>query len=208
MATANPITRIGNLNPDEPFIVDGLDWSWAYVVFCPITYAPGYMAASDGRILSCWKRVSLGIGQGSTFVLSNRWKELEGGTDEDGYRRLILVVSKKRLYRRVHNLILEAFIGPCPPGMVGCHNNGDLANNALRNLRWDTQANNIADKAKHGTMAAGSRIGSSFLTEDQVLQIRQSYASGDTRQTDLAEEYGVNKTTISGIVRRRSWQHV
>lgn len=208
MATADPTTRIANLKPGEPFIVDGLDWSWAFVTFAPVAYAPGYMVASDGRILSCWKRVSLGFGHGTTFVLSDEWRELGGGRDRDGYRKLILVANGKRFYRRVHNLVLESFIGPCPPGKVGCHNNGDLTNNRLWNVRWDTQANNIADKRKHGTVAAGEKIGTSTLKPDQVLVIRELHASGAVKRTELASAFGVNRATIGGIVLRRSWKHI
>lgn len=53
--------------------------------------------------------------------------------------------------RYVHRLVLEAFVGPCPPGMETCHNNGDRFDNRLENLRWDTPSNNGRDKAKHGT---------------------------------------------------------
>lgn len=52
---------------------------------------------------------------------------------------------------KVHILVLEAFVGPRPTGSVGCHNDGNPQNNALLNLRWDTQASNIADALRHGT---------------------------------------------------------
>jgi hypothetical protein len=52
--------------------------------------------------------------------------------------------------KSVHAAVLEAFVGPCPPGMEACHNNGDSQNNRLDNLRWDTSENNNADKLRHG----------------------------------------------------------
>lgn len=52
---------------------------------------------------------------------------------------------------KVHHLVLAAFIGPCPPGMEGCHNDGNPANNESQNLRWDTRAANIQDAIRHGT---------------------------------------------------------
>jgi hypothetical protein len=54
-----------------------------------------------------------------------------------------------RSRRKVHHLILEAFVGPRPEGLKACHNNGDGHDNRLDNLRWDTQANNIADMHRH-----------------------------------------------------------
>lgn len=52
--------------------------------------------------------------------------------------------------RRVHLLVLEAFVGPCPPGLEGCHTNGDGLDNKLTNLRWDTHAANMQDRLRHG----------------------------------------------------------
>lgn len=55
--------------------------------------------------------------------------------------------------RRVltHRLVLSAFVGPCPRGMEGCHNDGNPGNASLDNLRWDTKLGNYADKKRHGT---------------------------------------------------------
>lgn len=52
---------------------------------------------------------------------------------------------------RVHNLVLEAFVGRRPPGLIACHNNGDHHNNHLSNLRWDTYGSNNLDLVRHGT---------------------------------------------------------
>ena len=51
----------------------------------------------------------------------------------------------------LHRLVLEAFVGPCPEGMEGCHNNGDPSDNRLENLRWDTRSGNRYDSVRHGT---------------------------------------------------------
>jgi len=51
----------------------------------------------------------------------------------------------------VHRLVLAAFVGPCPEGQEGCHNDGNPMNNRLTNLRWDTRSGNMLDKVKHGT---------------------------------------------------------
>ncbi|MDV2474211.1 hypothetical protein F8M49_29970 [Rhodococcus zopfii] len=51
---------------------------------------------------------------------------------------------------KVHRLVLEAFAGPAPTGMVCCHNNGDGTDNRLENLRWDTLSSNSQDTVRHG----------------------------------------------------------
>ena len=50
----------------------------------------------------------------------------------------------------VHRIVLEAFVGPCPEGMEGCHNNGNAGDNRLENLRWDTHSENMKDVVRHG----------------------------------------------------------
>ncbi|WP_044476437.1 NUMOD4 motif-containing HNH endonuclease [Rhodococcus aetherivorans] len=51
---------------------------------------------------------------------------------------------------RVHRLVAEAFLGPCPVGMEVCHENGNARDNRVENLRYDTRRSNILDKVRHG----------------------------------------------------------
>ncbi|ART69929.1 hypothetical protein BTO20_16305 [Mycobacterium dioxanotrophicus] len=63
-----------------------------------------------------------------------------------------LILSLGRGYRRrVHQIVMLAFVGPCPDGMEVCHNNGDASDNRLVNLRYDTHKGNEQDKIRHGT---------------------------------------------------------
>jgi hypothetical protein len=52
---------------------------------------------------------------------------------------------------KVHQLVMEAFVGHRPIGMEVCHNDGNNGNNRWTNLRYDTRAANERDKKKHGT---------------------------------------------------------
>lgn len=105
--------------------------------------------------------------------------------------------------RKVHRLVLRAFKGECPDGMEGCHNDGDPGNNHIDNLRWDTPANNHADKIAHGTTNRGERCGTAKLTLEQVRAIRK-----DTRLCRIiAAELGVRATAISRIRAGTRWQH-
>lgn len=51
----------------------------------------------------------------------------------------------------IHRLVLEAFLGPCPAGMEGCHGDGNPTNNHVDNLRWATRSENQLDSVAHGT---------------------------------------------------------
>lgn len=51
----------------------------------------------------------------------------------------------------VHRLVLEAFVGPCPSGMEGCHWNDIPNDNRLTNLRWATKSENRFDCVRNGS---------------------------------------------------------
>lgn len=57
--------------------------------------------------------------------------------------------NRKRVNRKVHRLMLEAFVGPCPDGQEACHWDDVADHNVLENLRWDTRPNNIADRKRN-----------------------------------------------------------
>ena len=46
------------------------------------------------------------------------------------------------------------------------------------------------------------------LTDDQILAIREQYATGAFTQTELAESYGIAQSRISLIVNGKAWSHV
>ena len=82
-----------------------------------------------------------------------------------------------------------------PEGLVMCHGFGCVrACYNPEHLRVDTESANGIDRFRDGT-------GCNKLTVEQVLAIRT-----DTRlQREIAEEYGVIKTTISNIKTGRTW---
>lgn len=59
--------------------------------------------------------------------------------------------------RKVHQLVLEAFVGPRPDKAVACHLNDDPMDNRLENLRWDTCSANIQDAVVNGCHPQSSK---------------------------------------------------
>lgn len=107
---------------------------------------------------------------------------------------------------QVHRLVLEAFVGKRPEGMQCRHLDGNPGNNDVTNLRWDTTWQNALDKTRHGTQICGRKHWCAKLTEAQILQIRKEYTNGAGQI--LADKYGVSKTLICDIVKRKVWKHV
>lgn len=87
--------------------------------------------------------------------------------------------------------------------MQACHNNGDKIDNRPCNLRWDTCANNIGDKKRHGTYRVGERHHLAKLSQWQAELIRMQYAIGNVTMKQLAERFGVKKSTIGNVISGR-----
>src|SRR6185312_11707944 len=74
-------------------------------------------------------------------------------SNQGGYGLVILTANGNAVGRYIHRLVLEAFVGPCPPGMETRHLDGDPRNCALTNLAWGTSSENKQDQIRHGTHA-------------------------------------------------------
>lgn len=100
-------------------------------------------------------------------------------------------------------MVLEAFVGPCPIGYEGCHNDGDPSNNQVANLRWDTHRNNQLDQLKHGTksnppVSFGENHPHSKLTSRQVADIKGAQWFLGVNEA-LAREFNISSASIARI---------
>lgn len=153
---------------------------------------PGYDVSSFGRVRSYRTQ-----GGGATTLSETPRVRKTFVEKLGGYVSLRISVDSKPRNIRVHQLVLTAFVGPCPEGMEGCHfPDRDRTNNWVGNLRWDTKANNSADKKIHGTTRAK-------LTADDVRMVRKLAAEG-AKQKELAKMYGVSQPLISKIIHRKA----
>jgi hypothetical protein len=171
------------------------------VAYKDIEGFPGYKVGDDGSIWSC-RTPGRGFGKFGT------WKKLTQSASGKGYRKVTLMPGY--VPRNVHVIVLTAFVGPCPPDMECCHNNGNPADNRLANLRWDTPKENSADSRRHGTIfrPRGELSGRSKLTTALVISLRADYASGQYTRKELRVKYGISKTAVQNIIVRSRWAHV
>jgi hypothetical protein len=167
--------------------------------FREIAGFPGYRVNRDGEVQSCW-------GRGRRHWRDGTWRPLKPIL-RSGYLTVNLCKSGRKSARLVHCLVLEAFVGPRPPGMVCRHLDGDPSNNSVENLAWGSYAENEADKLRHGTRVRGSAAARSKLREDQVQEIRRQ-RSEDVAIQHLATTYGVSRQTIQSIASGKTWAHL
>lgn len=168
----------------------------AEVEYRVIERFPGYRIGDDGSVWTR-RRTKGGV-----------WRKLSSAP---GPKYLLVNITtergKKGKTRYVHQLVLEAFVGPCPKGMECRHLDGDHLNNNSSNLVWGTRKDNHADKIKHGTTNLGSRSPMAVIDEDMARKIKIMLLEG-MRQKDIAAVTGVGFRTVSNINREVTWRHV
>jgi hypothetical protein len=74
-----------------------------------------------------------------------------------------------------------------------------------------TNADNMRDMVERGRShhPVGSKNPKSKITEEDVKDLRRSYAEGAFRsQFEAADHYGVSQATVSQILRGETWKHV
>ena len=108
---------------------------------------------------------------------------------------------------------IEAY-GPIPPGLLVIHicDNPPCVNPA--HLALGTQASNMADARRKGRThhpfgnqrTVGSKHGMAKLTEDDVVNIKRLL--GTTSQQEIARQFGISQSIISGIATGKRWSHV
>ena len=137
-----------------------------------------------------------------------RGRVLKAGASSAGYLQVRLCRDGTVVTRTVHSLVLEAFAGPCPPGMESLHGRGGNQDNRWpENLRWGTRPENVADRIRDGGYATGSANHKAKLTEAIVITARRREAQGET-STALAREFGVSLSSMHAAIHGKTWRHV
>lgn len=164
--------------------------------FLPIPgYEEKYAVSDRGRVLSSWRRERI----------------LKLGIDRGGYLRVCLYDRHGgRQMKRVHQLVLAAFVGPCLPGREVNHRDGIKTNNRLENLEYMTPLENRHHASENGLTSHGEKHGSAKLSELQVRDIRRTYRwhSREFGTGALARKYGVSDVLIWFIVHGRNWRYL
>lgn len=162
---------------------------------------PGYDVSDLGRVRS-WKKCARFPGPLPRIMVPSGIAK---------YPHVIVMNDGKQQTLSIHRAVLEAFVGPCPDGMEACHGPDHTRSNCrLKNLRWDTRKNNHADMTAAGTRkrpsrtARGVAVGGARLTDELVIEIRESSAS----QRALSKTHGVSQSTIWRAMRLATWRHV
>ena len=131
-------------------------------------------------------------------------------TVKHGYMQVCLSKDGTPSTKRVHRLVAEAFIANPMDKPVVNHINGDKTNNAVSNLEWATNSENEL----HSFRVLGKKPNSPWKGKPRKFARKLSYADAiaiiDSKRPsrELAAEYGVSKTTILNIRKRKIYKEV
>jgi hypothetical protein len=158
-----------------------------------------YEVSDQGRVRSLPRMTPHGIRGG---------RILKGGPTGGRSPRLMVMLSGngRMVGARIHRMVLEAFVGPCPEGLECRHGPGGPFDNRLVNLSWGNHRDNSGpDKLRDGILLHGERNPNAKLSADEVATIRQRAFAGASGRS-LAGEFGVHWVTINNILAGRTWQ--
>ena len=130
-----------------------------------------------------------------------------------GYVEYQGTVNNKNCRIRAHREVALAFLpNPNLKTQVN-HIDGDKQNNHLLNLEWCTPQENMDHAYATGLKSKDhiTRLGQQGrrIPLIEVPNIRRRYAEGNVTQRALANEYGVERTSVHHIVKfKGSYEHV
>lgn len=122
--------------------------------------------------------------------------------------RVVLTFSmpdkSPHVQRYVHKMVLETWVGACPPGLVASHIE-DSTDNRLVNLQYAAR-DKRADAREYARVMAisGGNNGWAKLTMLQVHAIRSDLAVFVRAQ---ANRLNMSESTVQRIVEGESWRH-
>jgi hypothetical protein len=159
---------------------------------------PDYRVSNFGRVQSKRPRNGMAV----------RWRNLRHYPYEGGYRGLWLCRGGcKPHWFGVHQIVLLAFVGPCPTGQLCRHVlTNDGSDNRLENLAYGTHWENSQDMVRHGSKSEGERHPKAKLTAAQVLEARRAVMAGEATIDELARRHGLTRPGMRSAVVGRSWK--
>ena len=129
-----------------------------------------YQVSDQGRVRSVDHRVRL-VARGTETTRAVRGRILRPGPQKNASGHLTVAIGKGNS-RQVHQLVMEAFEGPCPDGMEVLHDDHDPTNNRRTNLKYGTRSENIkADYAAGTRTVHPNFIGARWRARDRKSSV-------------------------------------
>jgi len=170
-----------------------------------VGYVGLYKVSSKGRVRSVERYLIYRPGE--YRLLTGRILKLNRNTC--GYFQVRLYLNGKHKTVTVHRLVLTTFgANPLKKPSIN-HIDGCKTNNDYENLEWVTNQENIIHAVDSGLkpLSQGENHRSSKLKAKDVLDILIKVKEG-RKKTEIAREYGINRSSLYGIIQGKTWRTV
>ena len=152
----------------------------------PVEGFPDYEVSDQGGVRSLGRQVVRKNGR--TMPIAERvLRQYPSKTGE--YLTVTLCRDGRTYSRKVHHLVLEAFVGPRPVGTECRHGPEGKSDNSLQNLQWGTPSENTLDQVRDGVHNNASlsscRKGHDFTVENTYRLGDRRYCRACTRERQL-----------------------
>ncbi len=107
-----------------------------------------------------------------------------------------------------HRIAWIASFGAIPTGLCVCHKCDVPRCINPEHLWLATVQENMADRQRKNRQTKGVKITNSKLTPTFVRKLRSLHPSGLYTNAQLGKRFGVDGSTVSKVVNRKSWRHV
>lgn len=143
----------------------------------PEKYPGVYLVSNFGRIRS--------------FSALRKGSFLTPCINSSGY----LHITGKNKTLKMHQLVMDTFIGPRPKGYEVNHIDGNKLNNRLNNLEYITKRQNLEHATKMGLF-------NKKLTPKQVLEMRKIREHQNMAFEKIGRLFGVSRKTASRAIKK------
>lgn len=165
----------------------------------------GYYEISNDGLLRSVNRLSV---NSLGYCRHLRGRLMAPSKGRCGYIKYSLAKDGKSETINAHQLVAMAFLGHCrnTSKLTINHIDGNKKNNCVDNLEIVTMTENRQHAIRNGLWnQRGVHAIKAKLTSKELIEIRQLWATGRYRHTDLARMFNVGRSTIGRAIRHQRY---
>jgi len=164
----------------------------------------GYYKVSDlGNIRSVGRYRKSG-NQYRSFSFWTKGSRIQPSFDKDGYLIITLGMDGKRITKKVHRLVAEAFIGNELGYPAVNHIDSVRSNNTKSNLEWCTNQMNSTHAMNAGRLSKGEchqKVNNSLIS----FKLLEYWIDKGYSSKELQEVFKVSRSVVSAVKHRKHW---
>lgn len=147
------------------------------------------------------------IGDKGTVFSVKRKKRLNPELNH-GYERVVISMNGKKIHKRVHRLVAEAFLENPNNFPTVRHIDDNKRHNYVENLMWGLLKDNSADALNNGKYMRGEDHKNAVYTETDVRNVCKCLEDNELTADEIAKKCHVKKSLITNIIHNNEWKEI